>query len=100
MAERGMRAGPRRGLRRFGMAAFLLAVVGAAPHANAFSHRVAAVDTLASIAEKYYGRIQYERLLVAANFLDVRGGTPIVRGMRLEVPALEHRKVVGGDTWE
>jgi phage tail protein X len=75
-------------------------VLGASPHANAFAHRVATGDTLASIAEKYYGRIQYERLLVAANFLDVRGGTPIVRGMRLEVPALEHRKVVGGDTWE
>ena len=57
-------------------------------------------DTLASIAEKYYGRIQYERLLVAANFFDARGGTPIVRGMRLEVPALEHRKVSHGDTWE
>jgi phage tail protein X len=75
-------------------------VVGAAPRAFAFAHRVASGDTLASIAEKYYGRIQYERLLVAANFLDVRGGTPIVRGMRLEVPALEHRKVAQGDTWE
>jgi hypothetical protein len=58
------------------------------------------IDTLASIAEKYYGRIQYERLLVAANFLDSRGGTPILRGMRLEIPALEHRKVANGDTWE
>ena len=68
--------------------------------AAAFTHLVAAGDTLASIAEKYYGRIQFERLLVAANFLDARAGTPIVRGMRLEVPAVGHRRIVAGDTWE
>ena len=77
-----------------------LQLTSVATDAKAFMHRVAAGDTLASIAEKYYGRIQYERLLVAANFLDARGGTPILRGMRLEVPALEHRKVAQGDTWE
>jgi hypothetical protein len=79
---------------------FVCGLVGTASRADAFAHRVGPGDTLASIAEKYYGRIQYERLLVAANFLDARGGTPIVRGMRLEVPALEHRKVAQGDTWE
>lgn len=90
-----------KGRRRL-LTALLLAApfVFAESRADAFAHRVAAGDTLASIAEKYYGRIQYERLLVAANFLDVRGGTPIVRGMRLEVPALEHRRVAQGDTWE
>lgn len=88
-------------VRRAVSAALALAlVIGSASRADAFVHRVAAGDTLASIAEKYYGRIQYERLLVAANFLDARGGTPIMRGMRLEVPALEHRKVATGDTWE
>jgi hypothetical protein len=87
--------------RSFATAALVAAsFVFSGSHAGAFAHRVAAGDTLASIAEKYYGRIQYERLLVAANFLDARGGTPIVRGMRLEVPALEHRKVAPGDTWE
>jgi hypothetical protein len=79
---------------------FVAALAAVSTPAEAFTHRVAPGDTLASIAEKYYGRIQYERLLVAANFLDVRGGTPIMRGMRLEVPALEHRKVAPGDTWE
>jgi hypothetical protein len=68
--------------------------------ADAFTHLVGPGDTLASIAEKYYGRIQFERLLVAANYLDSRGGTPIVRGMRLEIPALGHRRVAAGDTWE
>src|SRR5262245_32607319 len=98
MAERNARAYV---LRRGAMATLALSIlVGSESRADAFVHRVAAGDTLASIAEKYYGRIQYERLLVAANFLDARGGTPIMRGMRLEVPALEHRKVATGDTWE
>lgn len=35
--------------------------LGTAPHsANAFTHVVVQGDTLASIAEKYYGKIQYE----------------------------------------
>lgn len=83
---------------RLALAAALVLLVSA--EAGAFTHLVVPGDTLASIAEKYYGRIQFERLLVAANFLDARGGTPIVRGMRLEVPALGHRRVVGGETWE
>jgi len=72
----------------------------AEPTAHAFTHIVAPGDTLASVAERYYGRIQQERLLVAANFLDARGGTPIVPGMRLEVPALGHHRIVHGETWE
>jgi hypothetical protein len=68
--------------------------------AGAFSYVVAPGDTLAAIAERYYGRIQQERLLVAANFLDARRGTPIVPGMRLEVPALGHHRIAHGETWE
>ena len=70
-----------------------------APHAQAFTHVVRKGDTLASIAERYYGRIQHEKLLVAANALDAQGGTAIVPGMRLEVPALSHRRVRRGETW-
>ncbi len=83
-------------------AALGLVLALAAPErpARAFTHVVSQGETLASIAERFYGRIQDERLLVAANFLDARGGTPIVRGMRLEVPALEHRRIVQGDSWE
>jgi LysM repeat protein len=77
-----------------------LALCGLTSRAEAFTHVVAEKDTLASIAERYYGRIQYEKLLVAANDLDLRGGSPIVRGMRLEVPALGHRIVRSGETWE
>ena len=68
--------------------------------ARGFTHVVQEKDTLASLAEKYYGQIQYERLLVAANDLDIQGGSPIVKGMRLEVPALGHRVVKKGDTWD
>jgi hypothetical protein len=75
-------------------------VSSAAVPAFAFPHIVMQGETLASIAERYYGQIQKERLLVAANFLDARAGTPIVRGMRLEIPAVTHRRIVPGDTWE
>lgn len=77
-----------------------LVVSSAAPRAQAFTHVVQAGDTLASVAERYYGKIQYERILVAANLLDLEGGSSIVRGMRLEVPALGHVRVEHGDSWE
>ncbi len=67
--------------------------------AGAFTHVVQQGETLASIAEKFYGRIQYEKMLVAANALEAQGGSPIVPGMALEVPAVTHRRVRGGETW-
>lgn len=67
--------------------------------AEGFTHVVQEGETLASIAERTYGRIQYERLLVAANNLDLEGGSSIVPGMRLDVPALGHRRARRGDTW-
>jgi hypothetical protein len=85
--------------RQFG-AALGLALLFGAGTARAFTYVVAPGDTLASIAERYYGRIQQERLLVAANFLDARRGTPIVPGMLLEVPALGYHRIVHGETWE
>jgi LysM repeat protein len=74
--------------------------LGGVPSASGFTHVVRADDTLASIAERYYGKIQYERILVAANLLDLEGGSSIVRGMQLEVPAVGHRRVQRGETWE
>ena len=70
-----------------------------AADAQAFDYTVKKGDTLASIAERFYGRIQHEKLLVAANSLDAQGGSPIVAGMRLEVPALANHRVAKGDTW-
>lgn len=88
--------------RRFYLGALLAltALSTQVDRAQAFTHVVQDKDTLASIAERYYGRIQFEKLLVAANDLDARGGSPIVRGMRLEVPALGHRVVRQGETWD
>ena len=68
--------------------------------ARAFTHVVQKSETLAGIAERYYGRIHYERILVYANALDVCGGSPIVPGMRLEIPAVSHRRVTAGETWQ
>lgn len=77
-----------------------LGVVAHAEDAGAFIHVVKGDDTLASIAERYYGKIQFERVLVAANLLDVEGASSIPRGMRLEVPAIGHRRVQRGDSWD
>jgi hypothetical protein len=86
-----------RSLHTLGVAAALTTLSATA---LAFSHVVQPGDTLASIAERVYGRIQYERLLVAANELDVQGGLSILPGMRLEVPAVAYRRVKKGDTWQ
>ncbi|HEX9621094.1 MAG TPA: LysM peptidoglycan-binding domain-containing protein [Polyangiaceae bacterium] len=79
--------------------ALLALLVASAPRSEAFVHVVQKGDTLAAIAERFYGRIQHERLLVAANALDIEGGSGIVPGMLLEVPALGHYRVRPGDTW-
>src|SRR5690606_25920276 len=65
----------------------------------AFPHVVQEGDTLASLAERYYGRIQHERILVAANGFDRGERTTITPGMTIEIPALAHYRVQAGDTW-
>ncbi len=77
---------------------FVAATMGT--DASAFTHVVLPGETLASIAERVYGRIQEEQILVAANELDVQGGLSIVPGMRLEVPTVSYRRVKKGDTWQ
>src|SRR5450432_2227605 len=77
-----------------------LAVALAPNDAHAFPHVVKKGETLAQIAEKLYGKIELEQLLVAANGLEATpGAAPILPGMRLEVPAVSHRRVVAGETW-
>lgn len=80
-------------------ALLLLSCLSLASDARALTHIVQPGETLASIAEKFYGKIQHEKILVAANGLDAQGGSPIVPGMRLEVPTLSYRRVRPGDTW-
>ncbi len=67
--------------------------------AQAFPHVVQEKDTLAELTTRYYGRVQYERLLAAANGLTgtARG---LVPGQPLEVPALSYHRVQPNETWE
>jgi LysM repeat protein len=80
---------------------FSLALVAAliASSAEAFPHVVRPGETLAGIAARLYGDVRRESLLAGANALDVGGGSAIVPGMRLEVPAASHHKVATGETW-
>ncbi|HKQ71845.1 MAG TPA: LysM domain-containing protein, partial [Polyangiaceae bacterium] len=82
------------------LSAVSAALFSRAHRAAAFTHVVQKGETLAQIAERTYGRIQYEKVLVAANALDAQGGSPIVAGERLEIPALDHYRVNAGDTWQ
>ena len=66
---------------------------------SAFPLVVQPGDSLAGIAQRIYGRVENERVLAAANGLERMGGSPIVAGMRLEVPALGYRRTIRGDTW-
>jgi LysM repeat protein len=67
--------------------------------ALAFTHIVTPGETLAQIAERLYGNAKLESVLVGANALDLQGGTVIVPGMRLEVPAPGHHTALQGETW-
>lgn len=83
------------------LAACIAAAAFALPQSRAlaFPHIVKAGETLAQIAERLYGKVEMEKLLVVANSLDVAGGAPVVPGMRLEVPAVSHHRVESGETW-
>ncbi|MDI1476770.1 LysM domain-containing protein [Polyangium sp. y55x31] len=67
--------------------------------ADAFPHVVRSGETLAQIAERVYGRVEMEQILVAANSLDAGRGLSIVPGMRLEIPSVGHHRVTAGETW-
>lgn len=79
------------------LALLLLLLPGSA---HAFTHIVAPGETLASISERFYGKIQNENLLVVANNLDAEGGIPIVPGMRLEIPALTYVRITKKQPWK
>jgi LysM repeat protein len=77
----------------------LLAMLLAGPSASAFTHIVKPGETLSQIAARVYGDARKETILAGANALDVAGGSAIVPGMRLEIPAAAHHTVIAGDTW-
>jgi hypothetical protein len=67
--------------------------------ARAFTHIVLPGETLAQIAARVYGDPKLEYVLAGANALDVVGGSAIVPGMRLEIPAPSFHHVVANETW-
>jgi hypothetical protein len=62
-------------------------------------HVVRPGETLASIAELYYGDPQRESVLLAENGLGEDGGSPIVVGLRLMIPTVSYHRAVEGETW-
>lgn len=75
------------------------ALVGWAAEAHAFPHVLEPRETLARVAERIYGKVELEQVLVVANGLDLPGAGPTVPGMRIEVPAVGYHRVSRGDTW-
>jgi LysM repeat protein len=67
--------------------------------AASYTRMVTRGETLAKIAITVYGDAKYEPVLAAANGLDAQGGSAIVPGMRLVVPAPGYHRAVPGDTW-
>ena len=70
------------------------------PEVAAFPHVVQEGDSLAKIAQRYYGKMQLERILSTANGLDGARGGALYPGMILEIPALTYVTVGNGDTWK
>ncbi|MEO0323001.1 MAG: LysM domain-containing protein [Myxococcota bacterium] len=64
-----------------------------------FTHVVRDGETLASIAQSYYGNPRRETVLVAENGLTAQGGAPIRVGQRLTVPFVTYHEVQAGETW-
>jgi LysM repeat protein len=92
---------PRRlALAMAGAAALGLAVATDARDASAFTHVVTQGDTLAQIAIRMYGTPRFETALVGANALDAHGGSAIVAGQPIEIPAPSHHRVLEGETWQ
>ncbi len=62
-------------------------------------HIVRPGETLASIAELYYGEPRRESVIVAENGLGSEGGSSIVVGLRLVIPTVHYHRVQEGETW-
>jgi hypothetical protein len=61
-----------------------------------FPHIVREGDTLASIAELYYGKLKFERILATENGLDRLAKNSLSPGYPLEVPTLRYHRVASG----
>jgi hypothetical protein len=95
----------RRSLLRAGIAGVLALSAWLSPQPSVAQqqtlvHVVRPSETLASIAELYYGDPRREGALVSENGLGGgEGGSPIVVGMRLTIPLVRYHRVQAGETW-
>lgn len=80
-------------------AAFLAGALAVPDAAQGYIHIVQPGESLAEIAEAAYGDSKKETLIVGANALDAHGGSPIVPGLRLEIPAPTYVRSPAGATW-
>ena len=71
----------------------------ASANEGAYVHTVREGETIASIAERYYGDPRRETVLVKENGLTANGGSDIVVGMRLVIPWVRHHVVQAEQTW-
>jgi hypothetical protein len=78
----------------------VLALAAAASSAAAFPHVLAKGESLATVAERVYGKVELEQILVVANGLDLPGAGPVLPGMRVEIPAVSWHRASATDTWE
>jgi LysM repeat protein len=85
--------------KHLGALAVLAISIFAADDASAFTHVVTKGETLAQIAIRVYGSPRYETAIAGANLLDAHGGSAIVPGQPLEIPAPAHHRVRDGETW-
>jgi LysM repeat protein len=82
------------------LASALASSIAVVAHADGgFVHVVRPGETLASIAQRYYGDPRRESVLVAENGLAAQGGAPIVVGLRLTIPMASYHRVEPGETW-
>jgi tetratricopeptide (TPR) repeat protein len=86
-------------VRRTALASLVLACLSFAPAAEAqHVHVVEPGETLASIAQLYFGDPKKERALRLENLLTSEDAR-IAPGMRLQIPFVTFHKVVTGETW-